>query len=197
MRFLLATVGAVALASCGSDRDAQPQDGAEQSGERPDSPMVTRYDDLAAVVDANGASPYEGEAIQFGAPREEVDTAFEQAFGSTPERSTNEECGAGPMAFSRFGPLQLGFMDGRFAGWYLQESSIGGEGGKDGVATSDGVRPGVTLLSDLKSERPVRELNTTIDGEFQYETMDYGTITGFADGDRIVGLQAGIGCVFR
>ena len=197
MRFLLATVGAVALASCGGDRDAQSQGGEEQSGKRPESPLVTRYDDLAAVVDANGASPYQGRAIQFGAPREEVDTAFEQAFDSAPERSTNEECGAGPMEFSRFGPLQLGFMDGRFAGWYLQENPIGGGGAKDGVATSDGVRPGVTLLSDLKSERPVRELETTIGGEFQYETMDYGTITGFADGDGIAALQAGIGCVFR
>ncbi|EDL50517.1 hypothetical protein [Erythrobacter sp. SD-21] len=197
MRHLLVLAGSIALVSCGGDRDAKSQSGEEQSGDRPDSPLITRYDDLAAVVNANGASPYQGQGIQFGAQREEVDAAFQQAFGNAPERSTNQDCGAGPMEFSRFGPLQLGFMDGRFAGWYLQESPIGGAGAKDGVATSDGVRPGVTLLSDLKSERPVRELETTIDGEFQYETMDYGTVTGFADGDGIAALQAGIGCVFR
>ena len=195
MRYTLALITAFSLASCGGN-DASDQ-GEMTSEERPDSPQVTAYDDLAAVVSANGVSRYQGEPITFGAPRADVDAAMEEAFGFAGEPGSNEECGAGPMDFSQYGPLQLGFMDGRFTGWFLRESPIGGEGGKDGVVTSDGVRPGVSTLSGLKGERAVRELDTTLEGEFQYETMDYGTITGFSTGDAITGLQAGIGCVFR
>ena len=195
MRHALALIAALTLAGCGGN-DA-PDRSEVTSGEKPDSPQVTAYDDLAAVVSANGVSAYQGKPIAFGTPRADADAAMEQAFGFPGEQGANDECGAGPMEFSQYGPLQLGFMDGRFTGWFLRESPIGGEGGKDGVVTSDGVRPGISTLSGLKGERAVRELDTTLEGEFQYETADYGTIGGFADGDTITALQAGVACTFR
>jgi hypothetical protein len=94
------------------------------------------------------------------------------------------------MDFSQYGPLQLAFLDGKFAGWFLREG--------EAVATSDGVRPGVSTLDALKGERQVQELDTTLEGEFQYTTADYGTITGFADeAGNIDALQAGVSCFFR
>ena len=66
------------------------------------------------------------------------------------------------------------------------------------MVTSDGVHPGTTTLEGLKLERQVRELDTRLEGEFEYTTNDFGTITGFAeDGEKVTALQAGISCFFR
>ena len=154
------------------------------------NPSIEQFDDVVVVVDANGLGPKGEEPLRFGAPRAEVDSAIQAAFGSAPERSSNDECGAGPMEFSQFGPLQIAYMDDEFRGWFLREG--------EGVATSDGVQPGTTTLVSLKRERQVRELDTTLEGEFEYTAADYGTITGFAeDGEKVTALQAGISCFFR
>ena len=154
------------------------------------NPLIEQYDHALVVVDANGLGAKGDEPLRFGAAREEVDKAIEAAIGSAPERSSNDECGAGPMEFSQFGPLQIAYMDDEFRGWFLREG--------EGVATSDGVQPGTTTLDTLKRERQVRELDTTLEGEFEYTAADYGTITGFAeDGELVRGLQAGISCFFR
>ena len=67
----------------------------------------------------------------------------------------------------------------------------------DGVTSVDGIRPGVTTLSALKGERAVREIDSTLPGEFEYTSADFGTIRGFSEGDTITALQAGLGCVYR
>ncbi|HCJ20736.1 MAG TPA: hypothetical protein DHV64_04225, partial [Erythrobacter sp.] len=109
---------------------------------------------------------------------------------AAPAKSRNEECGAGPMDFSQFGPLQIAYLDGSFAGWFVRAG--------EGVVTADGIAPGVTTLDALQDERQVQQLDTTLEGEFQYTTGDYGTITGFAAPDgSIDALQAGISCFFR
>ena len=196
MRGLAILLGTFALISCGQEREPSPEP--EPLDQRkPLSPLVTQYDDLAAVVSANGVAAFQGDIIGFGTERSQVDAALQTAFGTEAETSSNAECGAGPMEFSRFGPLLVGYMDDRLAGWYLEDNPIGGEGGKDGVASTDGVRPGVTTLVQLKDHRAVRMIDSTLSGEFQYETGDYGLIGGFSDGDRITALQAGIACVFR
>lgn len=154
------------------------------------NPLVERFDKAVVVVDADGLGPTGTEPFRFGAQRSEVDAALEEAFGEAPVRERNEECGAGPMDFSQFGPLQVAYMDGELRGWFLRDG--------DRVVTSDGVQPGVTTLESLKLERPVRELDTTLEGEFEYTTADFGTITGFAeDGANVTALQAGISCFFR
>ena len=175
-----------ALVACGG-----PEDSAN-----PDEPVADvasvdeRIADAKLVVSADGVGARGSEPLRFGATREEVDAMAAQAFGSEGEESSNEECGAGPMDFSQYGPLQLAFLDGKFAGWFLREG--------DAVATSDGVRPGVSTLDALKGERQVQELDTTLEGEFKYTTADYGTITGFADeAGNIDALQAGVSCFFR
>lgn len=173
----------LALAACG---EPQTDPEAEQAATTPTDATGS----AKLVVDANGVGAKGAEPLRFGASRQEVDEAMERAFGSAPERSSNAECGAGPMDFSQFGPLQLGYLDGRFAGWFLGK-------GPD-VATSDGVAPGVTTLEGLARERKVDRLDTTLEGEFQYTTADYGTITGFAEPDgSISGLAAGVTCFFR
>lgn len=174
----------LALAACGQSEPA-PEPVPEGSS-TPINPAAA----AKIVVEADGATTRDGKTLRFGALRDQVDEAVERAFGAAPALSSNPECGAGPMDFSQFGPLQLAYSEGRFAGWFLRE-------GAD-VATSDGVAPGVTDLDALKRERKVRALDTTLEGEFEYTTADYGTITGFADPDgAITGLAAGVTCFFR
>ncbi len=158
--------------------------------ERPrTNPLIERFDDVKIVVDANGLGAYQGEPLRFGTPRDTVDTMAAKAFGEEGETSRNEECGAGPMEISNYGPLQIAYQDGRFAGWFLRAGQ--------GVVTSDGIRPGVSTLESLEAERQVRELDTTLEGDFEYTTADFGTIRGFADEGRITALQAGVSCFFR
>lgn len=173
----------LALAACGQS-DPVPE--TSQNSAPAGDPLA----DVQVVVDADGLGAKGTEPLRFGEPRDAVDGAIAKALGSAPETSRNEECGAGPMDFSQFGPLQLAYMDGLLRGWFLREG--------EGVATSDGVRPGVTTLEGLKLEREVRALDTTLPGEFEYTTADYGTITGFAeDGVTVTALQAGVSCFFR
>lgn len=183
MRGVAALAAVLGLAACGQS-EPTPEPAASTA---PAGDLVA---DALVVVDADGLGAKGREPLRFGAPREKVDAALAKATGSQPEASHNEECGAGPMEFSGFGPLQVGYLDGRLAGWFL------GKG--EGVATSDGVVPGATTLELLALEHQVQQLDTTLEGEFQYTTADYGTITGFADPDgTITGLAAGVTCFFR
>ena len=176
----------LALAACGGQRDT-PTDETQPGDTMPTGKSLVQ---ARMIVDANGFSGRDGAPIRFGTAREEVDAKASEIFPDGPIKSEQDECGAGPMEFSKYGPVDLAFLDGRFAGWFLRP-------GKD-VATSDGIAPGLTTLDALKSERQVQELDTTLDGEFQYTTADYGTITGFADPDgSISSLSAGITCFFR
>ena len=175
-----------ALTACGNADETMQETTAEPEAT---SPVVQRLDDTVLVVDANGAGAVGQPVKRFGTAREEVDSALSQAFGSEPELGENGECGAGPMQFSSYGPLQLAFQDEKFVGWNLRE-------GTD-VATSDGVQPGTTPLALLKEERQVRDIDSTLTGEFEYTSADYGTIGGFSEDGKISSLHAGMNCFFR
>ncbi len=175
-----------ALAACGSGNETSQETAPEPEA---NSPLVQRLDDTVLVVDANGAGAVGQPVMRFGTAREEVDSAISQAYGNEPELGENGECGAGPMQFSSYGPLQLAFQNGKLVGWNLGE-------GTD-VATSDGVQPGTTTLAMLKDERQVRDIDSTLNGEFEYTTADYGTIGGFSEDGKISSLHAGMNCFFR
>ena len=164
--------------------------GEAQTEPEPTAVSAEAVEGAKVLVDANGLGPAGAVPFRFGAARADVDAAIGDALGIAVAKSRNEECGAGPMDFSQFGPLQIAYMDGELRGWFLREG--------EEVATSDGVQPGTTTFAGLKLEKQVRELDTTLEGEFEYTTADYGTITGFAeDGERVTALQAGISCFFR
>lgn len=190
IRFLALLSAALILAACSQEPQEDVTTVDLEGTEKPTTnPLIERYDDVKIVVDANGVGAKGVRSLKFGTARDEVDKALQSAFGKAPETSRIEECGAGPMEFSQFGPLQVGYLDGKLAGWFLGEGK--------GVVTSDGIRPGTTLDA-LSSERQVQRLDTTLEGEFQYTAADYGTITGFAAPDRTVtALAAGVTCFFR
>lgn len=179
------------LIACGSGTDSP-----EPKGDVTATPADPRVAAARVVVDANGLAVGQGserEAPRFGSPRGEVDALLATAFAAPPERSSNAECDAGKTDFSRAGPLQVAYQDNRFVGWYLDKG--------EGVVTSDGIGTGITMAA-LRDERPVQVIaDSTLDGEFQYQTGDAGMISGFFDGSQTDGtvkaLAAGINCFFR
>lgn len=184
---------ALALAACGGS-DSTPGEPAATAS--PSDPLAEHLEGAKMLVDANGLGwkgPGSSIHIGFGASRKEVDSALAATFGSLGEHSRNEECGAGPMEFTDYGALKIAYQAGRFVGWYLDEA--------EGVVTSDGVGPGMAL-AQLQEWRMVRVItDSTLEGEFEYQTHDGGMITGFFEGSQndgsIVALQAGLNCFFR
>ena len=81
--------------------------------------------------------------LPFGMPEADVVRVVSARTAQPAEASRNEECGAGPLAFSTWpNGLQLAFQDGRFAGWSL------GERASPALTTMSGVGIG-TLRADL------------------------------------------------
>ena len=135
IRQSLLVVLPLALAACGEAR-TEPE---------PIETSADTVEEAKVLVDANGLGPAGAAPFRFGAARADVDAAISEALAIAPGKSRNEECGAGPMDFSQFGPLQIAYMDGELRGWFLREG--------EGVATSDGVQPGTTTFEGLKLEK--------------------------------------------
>lgn len=188
----LALASLLFLAACGPGAEGGSSDSTTAADQRNDAVVSA----AKVVVDANGLAIGRGqsrEAPRFGTPRGEVDALLTTAFGAEPGKTTNDECGAGPTDFSQAGPLQVAYQDNRFVGWFV------GEG--EGVVTSDGVQTGAAM-AELRDERPVQVITgSTLEGEFQYQSADYGMITGFFEGSEtdgtITALAAGVTCFFR
>lgn len=157
----------------------------------PAPPAAVREDAPPVTVSSTGLAIGKGDertALTFGMAQEEAIAAMRQARGM-PQITRNQECGAGVMDFAKFGPLTLNFMGGKLAGWRTE--------GDVGIVTVDGMRTGLTL-DDVRSERSVEELDSTLGGEFQYAAADGGTIGGFVGaGGKITSLHAGTNCFFR
>ncbi|GAB5350948.1 hypothetical protein [Qipengyuania sp. 483] len=182
------------LTACGGEADKPQADPSQLDRGASEG----RLADAKVVVDSNGLAVRQGdarEAPRFGTPRGEVDALLTLAYGAQPERSSNDECGIGLTDFSQSGPLRVAYQDDKFVGWFVGE----GKGGQ--VVTGDGVRPG-TSMAALRDERSVQIIaDSTLEGEFQYESADYGMITGFFSGSptegKVTGLAAGMSCFFR
>lgn len=133
------------------------------------------------------AQPVKGRRtrVDFGAARADAEAALTRGSGvAAIARGTMDECGAGPIAFTRYaGGLTLLFQDGRFLGWSLRED--------DGPrwATADGALGIGTARSALGE---ARVFASTLGEEFTL-----GGIAGLIDDDRVGDLWAGLSCNFR
>jgi len=139
-------------------------------------PAATRTYTLAG----NGIEP----GIRFGMPQAQAVAAAQAAFGAPTAREHNDECGEGPMDFVSFRDLQLGFQDGRLAGWSLS-------GREPALRTAGGLAIGAPR-SALGSAEIDRE--STLGPEFNIDEVG-----GILDesGARIEALWAGLPCQFR
>lgn len=131
------------------------------------------------VLAGNGLLP----GVTFGMAQSDAIAAATAAFGKPSPLDHNEECGEGPMDFVSFGDLQLGFQEGKLAGWSL-----------------DGARPALRTAGGLAIGAPrsalgnVALVNSSLGQEFYL-----GEVGGILseDGKTIAALWAGYPCQFR
>jgi hypothetical protein len=174
---------ALLLAACGAAENDAPFTG---SGE------------WALILDAQGVVFRRGEAeyrrFPFGASRADVESMAAQVYGEgSGTRTSNAECGAGPMEFTAYGPIHLNYQGQALAGWRAEQGAM--------AITEDGIVPGITR-AQLDRQSGVRLIQDgTLPGEFEYATPGGGRIGGVLRGsgdDAIVEvLFAGANCFFR
>jgi len=133
--------------------------------------------------------------LAFGVPRAQAEAAFANVAGKEDDRSTNAECGAGPMEFTRYDAMTLNFQDGKFAGWFL-----GNEPGAATYSTMSGIAIGTTRAKAAESVTIVDLEDSTLGEEFSIGTGDNvvgGMFAAPGDTAKIDALFAGTNCFFR
>ena len=133
--------------------------------------------------------------LAFGVPREQAEQALANVAGKADDRSDNNECGAGPMAFTRFDAMTLNFQDGKFVGWFL-----GNEKGAKDYSTPSGIGIGTTRAKAKQSVTITDIEDSTLGEEFSIGTGDNAVGGMFAepgDAAKVDALFAGTNCFFR
>ena len=133
--------------------------------------------------------------LAFGVPRAQAEEALARVMGTLDDRSTNEECGAGTMDFTRFDAMTLNFQQGKFVGWFL-----GNEPGADQYSTLSGIAIGTTRAKAAESVKLVAIEDSTLGEEFSLgseENSVGGMFAAPGDTAKIDALFAGANCFFR
>lgn len=133
--------------------------------------------------------------LAFGVPRAQAEAALANVAGQADDRSTNDECGAGPMQFTRYDAMTLNFQDDKFVGWFL-----GNEPGAAAYSTMSGIAIGTTRAKAGASVSIVDVEDSTLGEEFSIGTGDNaigGMFAAPGDAAKIDALFAGVNCFFR
>jgi hypothetical protein len=189
MRVVLAAVMVLALAACDSGAVPSPAegDGAAAGGGVVVAENVVdlRPDGLAA-----GA-----EAFYFAAGRSEVEGALARTLGEPAGRSSNGECGAGPIDFTDFpGGLAVHFQQGRLVGWNWRRPQDGDTAAKATIRLADGdVGIGSPRAAAQAIAGFARITESTLGEEFSLGP----SVGGFIENDAVSMLYSGTQCFFR
>jgi len=133
--------------------------------------------------------------LAFGVPRAQAEEALARVEGAADDRSSNEECGAGTMDFTRYNAMTLNFQDDKFAGWFL-----GNEPGADRYTTMSGIGVGTTRAAAKQSVAIVDVEDSTLGEEFTIGSGDDaigGMFAAPGDAAKVEALFAGANCFFR
>ena len=143
-------------------------------------------DGLMLVDSATGST----RTIAFGAPEVEAIAAASSALGVPRERSTNLDCGAGPLDFVAFeSGLLVNVQSARFVGWSVRP------GRERAPRTMSGIGLGSTR-AELERSYAAAIAATTIGVEFSAGGLRGVLASGEAHA-RITDLWAGTNCVAR
>lgn len=153
--------------------------------------MVLDGEGIRFVDKASGKSYL----MAFGSTGPQTDNEMRRVAGNADDRSTNEECGAGPMEFARYDAMTLNFQGGKFVGWFL-----GNEPGADQYSTMSGIAVGTTRARAAESVKLVAIEDSTLGEEFSLgegEKAVGGMFAAPGDSAKIDALFAGVNCFFR
>ena len=188
---------ALLLAACSPEAEAPaPADAPAAEAPTPGAPVPTQLGE--ALLEADGFMPANpggrgtGRKLSFGETEPEVIAFLSRLRGDQPpRRSSNADCGVGPLTFADWGDnLQLAFYDGEFAGW------TAGEGAPRGFATVSGIHVGSTLAEIRAAHPDVTVSEDTLGPEFSIGEI-HGFLSGTTDAAVVTSLWAGVNCVFR
>lgn len=172
--------------------DAPPMPEAKADGPAAATTAVSLDGEGLRFVDKNSGK---ASLLAFGVPRAQAEEALTRVAGKADDRSTNEECGAGPMEFTRFDAMTLNFQDGKFVGWFL-----GNENGASEYSTMSGIGIGTTRAKAKESVSIVDVEDSTLGEEFSIGSGDAvvgGMFAEPGDAAKIDALFAGANCFFR
>lgn len=193
-----AVLAILLLAGCGDPASEETAPDQAQAEAPVKQPAESGGDEGETVVsDARPIPALDGEGLRmvipsgatrliaFGSGRQVVENALGRSLGKGGTRSSNRECGAGPMEFSTIDGLTLNFQEGKFVGWNID--------GTLGLTTIDGMGVG-SNRAVLEQSRTLAMQDSTLGKEFRS-----GGIGGFLDeeGDTVTMLYAGTQCFFR
>ena len=124
---------------------------------------------------------------EFGLSRAETIEAIAGAVGPATGAGENSACAAGPMQFTRFGPVTLNFQEDRWVGWDMAWQTM------PTIATEDGLAIGVGR-NDLDTDAVVRQ--TTRGTEFEVDGIN-GMLSGPSPDATITHMWSGTICAVR
>jgi len=134
--------------------------------------------------------------LAFGADRARTEDALATQLGEPDERSSNQECGAGPMDFTDYGDLGVNFQDDRFVGWFLRDGDR-----RSAMTTMSGIGIGTTRSEMAESVVFDIYEESTIGSEFNTGGDEPGGFSGLFESEApeapITDLWAGTNCIFR
>jgi hypothetical protein len=133
--------------------------------------------------------------LAFGSPRAQAEGALARVAGEADDRSTNDECGAGPMEFTRYDAMTLNFQGDKFVGWFL-----GNEPGADHYSTISAIGIGTTRAKAAESVSIVDIEDSTLGEEFSIgggQQAIGGMFAAPGASTKIDALFAGANCFFR
>ncbi len=156
----------------------------------PDTPsaatLIALDGDGLMLVDSSGST----RAVAFGASEAVVLRAATAAFGEPRDRSSNQECGAGPLEFVSFdGGLLVSLQRGKFVGWTVRRTS-----GR-GPSTMSGIGLGSTR-AELEAAYAAKVATSSLGVEFSAGGLS-GVLASKASTAPITDLWAGANCIAR
>ncbi len=189
MRIALVAMLALTLAACDSGAVPTPSEAERGLANVPVSANDTIVD---LRNDGLAAGP---EAFYFAAGKSEVESAIARVLGEATGRSSNAECGAGPIDFTEFpGGLTVHFQQGRMVGWNWRAPQDGDAKPKGTIRLVTGdVAAGAPRSIAEQTPGFARITQNTLGEEFSLGP----SVGGFFQGDTVAMLYAGTQCFFR
>lgn len=192
MRFTvsISAVAALALAAC-----SPADEGNESTAEAGHSGAPQKAEVEAGTVQLGGGviavTGAMGTSLAYGSPRETVEAELTKVLGPSGEKSSNGECGAGPMEFTKFDPgLTLNFQDGKLVGWYLE--------GKSTLRSDKGIGIGSTAAEFVAAHSAEPIDDSTLGSEYYSEAGNIGAfMSESAEKPVVESLYSGTNCFFR
>lgn len=189
---LVLMVAGLALVAC-SPQPAETTSDAAKASEGAAKPAQIAAGQVRLAGDNITITGPAGTTLAFGSPRDVVDTELARAMGPAFDRSSIDECGAGPMEFTDYsGGLRANFQDSKLVGWTLSR-----EEDESSVMTTMNVGVG-TSEQDVKKAYSVQQMtDSTLGDEFYTSDGVGGFFTSNGSGKVVESLFAGTNCFFR